>query len=141
MTRINMGRADPISTFSVMAQVNEFFQREQHAFFQCVVRYLDRSGKYLVTRIATHRLSVAKQSGEWLDAVDDDVVPVLLAKEAVYRSVFGREMRESDETETPDAYRLEDLAYDAQRDLDATIHKISRAFRLLSLELGTTRNG
>jgi hypothetical protein len=53
--------------------------------------------------------------------------PFLLGKEAVYRSMFGRETTEDTEVETPDAAHLESLAYD-QRDIDATIQRISGAF-------------
>jgi len=138
MTRLRMGRFDPISTFSVLLQVNEFFQRENHALFQFIVRYVDNDGVTLVTRVFTHRLSVAKDIGEFLDAQDEEVIPVLLGKEAVYRSMFGREMK-NDETEPLDEVQLEDLSYDAQRDLDATIQKISVAYRLQGLEYGASR--
>lgn len=140
MTRIRMGRFDPVSTFSVMLQVNEFFQNEPHAMFQCVVRYVDRDGCSLVTRVYTNRMPMAKDTSEWLDVLDEDVTPVLLGKEAVYRAMFGREMGSADEPETAlDALQLESLAYDAQRDLDATIQRISGAYRLLGLERGQQR--
>lgn len=139
MTRVQMGRFDPISTFSVLLEVNEFFQHESHALIQCIVRYADPDGKTLVTRVCSHRMSVAKETGEWLDAVDDEVVPVLLAKEAVYRSVYGRDTSKNKETGAIDATVLEGLAYDAQRDLDATIQRISLSYRLLGLEKGTRR--
>lgn len=146
-TRLNMGRYDPIATFSVMLQVNEFYQHESHALFQCIVRYLDRDGRTLVTRVFTHRLSMAKNISEFLDSVDEEVVPVLLGKEAVYRSVYGREMNASknkdEEVLDPlDYSQLESLSYAAQRDLDVTIQKISSAFRLVGLEQGgTSRRG
>jgi hypothetical protein len=41
--------------------------------------------------------------------------------------MFGRETTEDTEVETPDAAHLESLAY-AQRDIDATIQRISGAF-------------
>ena len=137
LTRVRMGRYDPLSTFSVMLQENDFFQRDQYAFFQCTVRFVDRDGKTLVTRVSTHRLSIAKDIGEYLDSIDDEVIPVLLGKEAVYRSMFGREMNEDIEVDAPNSTQLENLAYDAQSDLDATISRISGAFRLLGLEKGS----
>jgi hypothetical protein len=139
MTRIQVGRYDPMSTFSVMLRLNESYHGEEHAFFQCIVRYLDISAGELVTRITSHRLSVAKDVGEFLEAIDEEVVPVLLGKEAVYRSMFGRDV----ETDHPfyAAYidELDSLAHDAQQDLDNTIYRISGAFRLLSLAHGTKR--
>lgn len=139
LTRIRLGRFDPLSTFSVMLRLNDFFQRDEFAYFQGVVRYVDRDGKFLVTRVTTQRLSVAKDVGEFLEAVDEEVVPVLLAKEAVYRSMFGRDVDEEHPFLAPHAGQLDDLAYDAQQDLDNTIFRISGAFRLLSLEHGTRR--
>lgn len=137
LTRLCTGRCDLLSTFSVMFQLNDFFQHEKFALFQCTVRYVNRDGRTLVTRVFTHRLAIAGSIGEFLDAVDEEVVPVLLGKEAVYRSIFGRETAHDKEVETPDAAHLESLAYDAQRDLDATIQRISGAFRILGLEQGT----
>jgi hypothetical protein len=137
LTRLCIGRCDLLSTFSVMLQMNDFFQHDKYAFFQCTARYVDRDGRTLVTRVFTHRLAVASTVGEFLDAIDEEVVPVLLGKEAVYRSMFGRETTEDTELETPDAAHLESLAYDAQRDIDATIQRISGAFRMLGLEQGT----
>ena len=140
-TRIRLGRFDPRSTFSVMLRLNDFFQRgDDHAYVQGVSRYVDRAGQFLVTRITTHRLAVARDVGEFLDAVDEQVVPVLLAKEAVYRSMFGREhVNEDHPFLAPHTGQLDNLAYDAQQDLDNTIFRISGAFKLLSLEHGTRR--
>lgn len=137
LTRIRLGRYDPLSTFSVMLSVNDFFQHDEYAFFQCTARYVSPDGMYLVTRITTHRLSVASDVGEFLEAIDEEVVPVLLGKEAVYRSMFGRDVDLDHPFQAPHAGQLDSLAYDAQRDLDKTIFMISGAFRLLSLEQGT----
>lgn len=137
LTRIRLGRYDPLSTFSVMLSLNEFFQHDEYAFFQCTVRYFDRDCQALVTRVMTHRLSVASDVGEFLEAIDEEVVPVLLGKEAVYRSMFGRDVDTDHPFHAPHAGQLDNLAYDAQRDLDNTVFRISGAFRLLSLEQGT----
>lgn len=49
--------------------------------------------------------------------------------------MYGREISEDTEVVlAPGKEQLERLAYDAQRDLDATIQRISGAFRLLRLE-------
>jgi hypothetical protein len=136
MTRIRMGRIDPLSTFSLMLQVNEFFQNDPFAFFQCVARFIDRESNTLVTRVFSHRLAISKNGGEFLDAVDEEVVAVVLGKEAIYRSMYGREIDETSEPDLPTKLQLEDLAYDSQRDLDATIQRVSGAFRLLCLEQG-----
>jgi len=139
LTRIRLGRVDPLSTFSVMLRLNDFFQHDEFAYFQGVVRYVDPEGKFLITRVTTQRLSVAKDVGEFLEAVDEEVVPVLLGKEAVYRSMFGRDVDEEHPFLAPHSGQLDNMAYDAQQDLDNTIFRISGAFRLLSLEHGTRR--
>lgn len=120
-----------------MLRPNDFFQHDEYAFFQCIVRYVDRDGETLITRVTTHRLTVAKDVGEFLEAVDEEVVPVLLGKEAVYRSMFGRDVDVEQPFLAPHTGQLDDMAYDAQRDLDHTVFQISGAFRLLSLEKGT----
>lgn len=139
LTRIRLGRYDPLSTFSVLLRLNKLFEAGEEeipfAYFQFTVRHLTRDGATLVTRVTTHRLATAKDVSEFLDSVDEEVVPVLLGKEAVYRSMFGREVDDA-VVNSYDAEELEDLAFDAQRDLDATIQCVSGASRLLGLEKG-----
>lgn len=49
--------------------------------------------------------------------------------------MYGRELVSQDQVVlAPGEEQLEQLAYEAQRDLDATIQRISGAFRLLRLE-------
>lgn len=139
LTRLKMGRFDPITTLSVILASNEVPQRDSYAFIQCTVRYVDRRNKKFITKVLTNRLSIAKDAGEFLDAVNEEVVSVVIGKEAVHRSMFGRGNIEGDEIDSPDATQLEGLAYDAQRDLDATVQRISGAFRLLGLEQGSRR--
>lgn len=149
LTRIRLGRFDPLSTVSLMLRLNDLYQHESHALFQFVARYVDRDGETLVTRVYTHRLAVAKDTVEFLDGVDEEVVPVLLAKEAVSRSVLGRELPSADDNDDSggggapvvDPLQLENLAVQAQKDLDATIQRVSGAFRLLCLEKGATMRG
>ena len=140
LTRIRIGRYDPLSTFSVMLRVNDSYRGNEHAFFQFIVRFVDICQQVLVTRITSHRLSVANDVGEFLEAVDEEVVPVLLAKEAVYRSMFGRDA-EIDHPFHSAAYldEVDRFAYDAQQDLDNSVFRISGAYRLLSLVQGTKR--
>lgn len=139
LTRIRLGRVDPASTFSVMLQLNDFFQHDKFVYFQGVVRYIDPMGKFLITHVTTHRLSVAKDVNDFLEAVDEEVISVLLGKEAVYRSMFGREVNEEHPFLAPHTGLSDTMAYDAQQDLDNTIFRISGTFRLLHLEHGTKR--
>jgi hypothetical protein len=137
LTRIRLGRYDPLSTFAVMLRLNDFFQHDDFAFFQCTVRFVDRESNSLITRVSTHRLAIASGVSDFLDVVDEEVVPVLLGKEAVYRSMFGREVNVEQPFLAPHSGQLDSLAYDAQHDLDNTVFRISSAFRLMCLEEGT----
>jgi hypothetical protein len=138
-TRIRLGRFDPLSTYSVMLRLNDSYQNEEHAFFQGIVRFVDATGQRLITRVTSHRLSVASDVGEFLEAIDEEVVPVLLGKEAVYRSMFGRDADSDNPFHAAYTDEMDSLAYEAQQDLDNTIFRISSAFRLLSLVQGTKR--
>jgi hypothetical protein len=141
--RIRLGRYDPLSTLSIMMEMNETLQPDvdTHGFFQCVVRFVEDDGKTLVTRVSTHRLPIARSVNDFLDAIDEDVVPVLLGREAVYRSMVGRgDDVQTDDVAVLDKDRAEILAYDARRDLDNTVHRISSSFRLLGLQNGFRRS-
>lgn len=139
LSRIRLGRYDPLSTFSVLLQVNEdcFAIGEKHAFFQFIVRYMERDGVTLVTRVTTHRLAIGRTVHDFLDGIDEEVVPVLLGREAILRSLFRRDR--TIQAHTMDKDQEELLAQEAKRDLDATVHRISKAYRLLSMEADISR--
>lgn len=140
LTRLSLGRFDPLATLSVMLRVNEVYPMDATAFFQCTVRHVEKDGQTLVTRVCSHQLSVSKDASDFLESVDEEVVPVILGKEAVYRSMYGREIDDENEVVlAPDKDQLENLAYEAQRDLDATIQRVSGAYRLLCLERSLNR--
>lgn len=84
-TRLVLGRFDPLATLSVMLRVNDDYPMDDNAFFQCIVRYVEKDGKTLVTRVYSHLLPVAKSVRDFLESVDEEVVAVVLGKEAVYR--------------------------------------------------------
>ncbi len=134
LTRIRFGRYDPLTTLTAMLQVNEqLLPDDRHVVFQCIVRFVDPATQELVTRVSTDRLPVALSVNDFLESSDEEAVPVILGKEAVYRSIVGRE---EEETAAAEMDRVEYLAYESQNDLDATVHRISGAFRLLGLEEG-----
>jgi hypothetical protein len=137
MTRIRLARVDPLTTLAVMCQVNDTMEEDdQSAFFQFVTRYYDREGEKIITRVVSHKLDVAEEVEDFVSSVDDEAVSVVLAKAAVYRALHGREESEGtkDMILAGDVETLEKLAYEAQLDMDATIQRISGAFRLLGLE-------
>ena len=138
LTRLQMGRYDPLSTLSVMLQVNDevVLEVDKYALFQCTVRYVEKNGATLVTRVSSHRLPVARSVHDFLDGMDEKAVPIVLGKETVFRAVVGRYEGGNDNV-LVDPDRMEILAYEAQRDLDNTIHRISGAFRIIGLEEGT----
>ena len=137
MTRIQVGRVDPLSTFTVMLDIDDSMAEEdQYAFFQLVTRFVSRTGHEEITRVCTFRLPVAKDVSDFVGSVDDEAMSVVLGKAAVYRSLHGREETSDtrDKTAAGDTDSQEKLAYDAQLDIDATVQRISGAFRLLGLE-------
>jgi hypothetical protein len=109
---------------------------DDYAFFQFVSRYVSRQGNEEITRVCSFKLPVAKDISDFVNSVDDETVSVVLGKAAVYRALHGRE--DSSETRNiiaaADEDSLEKMAYDSQLDLDATVQRISGAFRLLGLE-------
>jgi len=137
MTRIKLARFDPLTTLAVMCQVNDTMEEEDSsAFFQFITRYYDREGEKIITRVLSHKIDVAEDVGEFVSSVDDEAVSVVLAKSAVYRAVHGRDETEGtkDKILAGDVETLEKLSYEAQLDMDATIQRISGAYRLLTLE-------
>lgn len=138
VTRVRICRYDPLTTLSMMLRVLPDSSTEiGFAYFQFVVRFMDASGSKMITRVSTHRLSLAKDVSTYLDSVDEDVIPVVLAKEAVYRGLYGRETEGVSSEESVDPAQMERLAYEVQKDIDATIQNISGEFRLLGLQEGT----
>ena len=133
LSRIKLGRYDPLSTFSVCLEVNEdcHVLDEKYVFFQFVIRYVKADGKTLVTRVYSHRLPIARSVDDFLDGVDEEVVPVLLGREAVLRSMFRKDR--ADRADTMDKDQEEMLAHAAKKDLDSTVHKISAAYRFNSI--------
>jgi len=134
LSRIVVGRFDPLASLSVMLEVTDKIEREQskHAFFQIIARWVENDGKTIVTRVYSHRMQVARTIHDFLDGLDEDVIPVFLAREAVLRAIVQEGAEDTwDESE--------ELAVEARRALDATVHRISRAYRLLSQERGGSR--
>ncbi|CAJ1950520.1 unnamed protein product [Cylindrotheca closterium] len=144
MTRIKLGRVDPLSTISVLLELNETFEEENdtHCFFQFISRHVDRKGKIFITRVYTYRFPVAKDTTDYLENANSDVVAVVLAKTAVYRTLHGREETDEvrDKVTAGDTSTLEKLANETQLDIDATVQRISGSFRLLGLENGKAKS-
>ena len=92
----------------------------------------------LVTKVSTHRLPIALSVHDFLDSMDEEVIPIVLGKEAVFRSIVGREDEEAIDVLVADTDQVERLAFEAQKDLDSTIHRVSGAYRLIGLEVGTS---
>lgn len=144
MTRIQIGRVDPLNTLTVLLEVDEMKSEEDdYAFFQLISRFISRKGDIEITRVQSIKLEIAEDVNDFLASVDDDAMSVLLAKMAVYRSLHGRDETEDtrDKTTAGDSNTQEELAYDTQVDIDATIQRISGEFRLLDLEKNTKRRG
>lgn len=137
LTRIQMGRVDPLSTVTVLMDVDDTVSSEdEYAFFQLIARYISRRGEEEITRVSSFKIPVAGNVNDFVSSVDDEAMSVMLAKVAVYRALHGREETEDtrDLITAADVDSQEKLAYDTQVDLDATVQRISGAYRLLDLE-------
>eukprot|EP00980_Cylindrotheca_fusiformis_P003615 scaffold812_cov124-Cylindrotheca_fusiformis.AAC.7 len=137
-TRVALGRVDPLSTISVLLELNDTFvpETDTQCFFQFISRHVDRKGQKLITRVYTYRFPVASDVTSFVESCNSGAVAVVLAKAAVYRTLHGREETDQlrDKVTAGDTETLEKLAHEAQLDIDATIQRISGAFRLLALE-------
>ena len=140
LTRLRLGRFDRLATHTLMMQVNDDIRQEdQHATFQFVARFVTPDGNYLVTRVFTHRLPVADMH-QFLAGQRSDVVAICLGREAVFRATAGRGSTGEEEATVVDRDRDEELSNDARKDIDATIHLASAAFRLLGSRSGSSTN-
>ena len=148
VTRVHMGRYDPQSSFAVMMQVKERLvtDRNQFAHFQIVVRYVNPRNKVeLITRVITERLLTTDNEIQFLNDVNEDALCVVLAKEAAYRAMHIRKDTDTElnGNKKRDPFVMQNqttLANDevefstaeSQRNLDTTIHFITRARKLLN---------
>lgn len=136
LTRVQLGRVDPLSTITVMMEIEDSISEDDdHAFFQLVTRYVSRKGDEEITRVCSFQIPVAKDVNDFVSSIDDEAMSVVLAKAAVYRSLHGRD----ESSETRDLTAAEDaeaqeIAQETQEDIDVTVQRISGAFRRLGPE-------
>jgi len=90
-----------------------------YACFQFISRFLSRDRTVLHTRVYMHRLPLANDIHDFLPGVDEEVVHILLRREATVRA-FTWNMKNIQQ------YQLADVRLG---DLDVTIHRISKQFR------------
>ena len=134
LTRIQIRRCDPLMTHTLMLQVNDDLRKEdKFGVFQFVVRRCSADGRSLLTRVITRRLPLAQGARDFVSSAQDQVTAVLLAKEAVFRSIAGRGATADEETALVDKGTEERLADEARADIDSTVRKISASYRLLGL--------
>lgn len=153
LTRVQMGRFDPLATLSVMIQVKQRII-DPFVYFQFVVRYVHPiCSNKLVTRVVTQRLPVVPDILNFLECIDENVVPIVLAREAVDRSLTIStkevDMMRSNRRKTVEqnldgldiavgcsieCKKEELLASLVRKDLDVTVHCISKAFRLRNIQ-------
>lgn len=95
----------------------------------------------MITRVCTYRFEVATDVGEFVESTESEALAVILGKIAVYRTLHGREETDDvrDRVVAGDTDLLEKLAHETQLDIDATIQRISGAFRHLDLGSSTRR--
>ena len=70
MTRIQLGRVDPLNTMTVMLEIDESIEEDdEFAFFQVVSRYLSRRGDFEITRVCSIKMEIAKDVNDFLESV------------------------------------------------------------------------
>jgi hypothetical protein len=133
LTQIQIGRYDPYSNISIMMQVDRKVPDQcSHVHFQFVTRYIDPvDNTKFITRVATQIVVVSADDSKYLDSLNEKVITILLAKEAAFRSMISKTDDEDDRFNVVlDAPGIDACAFEAQRDLDATIYMISASYDL-----------
>uniref|UniRef100_A0A7S4VB00 Protein transport protein SEC23 n=1 Tax=Ditylum brightwellii TaxID=49249 RepID=A0A7S4VB00_9STRA len=148
-TRIMLRRNDVKSTLSFMIQMmhDEYKKKNsKYAFFQFIIRHVNEQGTIIQTKVHTHRLPIALTLDDFINGCQEDVIPVLLGREAVYRCGMSRFMDSQDKgKEGKEEEEEGDIIYcskeddelfsmDARNDLDVTVYNISNAYRTLGLQ-------
>jgi len=136
LLRIIMGRYDPLATISAMLKVtnNHQLQRDEYAYFQFVVRFVNQNTAQLVTRVFNHRLSTSKEASNFIENVVEDVIPIVLGREAAYRTIIRGKSSSVGGDNIMASYDDEVLSSEVRKDLDTTIYNISKAYRQLYRE-------
>jgi len=130
LCRMVMGRKDPISTLSVyyesalienydsfsdMAKTSD--PSISNAHFQFVIRHA--TDGQVVTRVVTHRIPITRQTETYLESLDEDVVGILIAKQAILQAAnFKVDSVQSSAVEQ------------AQSEIDFVLQSISHQYRV-----------
>jgi len=145
LTRIVMGRYDPLATISTTMHVtndtshrHDDEQRNTNGMcFQFVVRFVNpQNSAELLTRVFSHKLETSYDVEDFIESTVGDVVPIVLGREAVDRTyLIGQHNHDdTDAGVTVKKYTTgtldeETLASAARNDLDTTIYRISKQYR------------
>ena len=131
LTQIQMGRYDPTSSISILMDVTKAIPDHfSYGHFQFVTRYIDPLDiTTLVTRVATQRVAISKDTSIFLQSLNDEAVPVTLAKEAAFRSMILRNNDDDDRSAVVSESDVDVCGFLARRDLDSTVYAISKAYR------------
>lgn len=137
--RVLLGRKDPLSTLSILFEVNDKPVISSCVYIQAICRWVEDNFSF--TRVTTARLPVAQNVNTFISSIQPIASAVILAKEAVLRSstwILGNYHNEelSSEDVIDEVGEEEELTTLARVDLDHTVQRISRAYRLLE----NTRN-
>ncbi len=129
-----MNRYDPLASLSLLFDVHQSKQ-QQHAYFQWIVSYTYANDS--ITKVLTHQLPIANDRIDFMDAIDSDIIAVLLAKEAVHRTMttFSQQLFRKNNNREEEQVMTQDAKYD----LDTTIHLISKQFQLSKLQQQSPR--
>ena len=147
--RLRLGRKDPSSTFTVLLEVDDDESCASDLYIQSICRWIECDtfgNKIYFVRVHTACLPIAEDALSFVTTMQPMATAVLLGKEAVRRSAtwvlgeFHNEEKNILETDPDEVDDEEELTSLARLDIDHTIQRISRAYRLIENVPTSTSN-
>lgn len=128
--RFLFGRHDSKSSLSIIMQVKNKISLDEdtHAHFQFIAHFLDPNDrKVLITRVISQRIPIARSDHEIFETLNEDVISVLLGKEAAFRCMVAETKQNKNEIVVTDPHEIQLFAEDVQNDIDATVYSMIKA--------------
>lgn len=135
--RFRFGRYDTKASLSLMFQVSQNIHLDEHnyAHFQFITRHLDfQDRNSIITRVITQRVPIARSDKEIFQSLNEEVIAVLLGKEAAFRCMVTESSKHNKEYLTVDPAEINTFAQEVQNDIDATVHSMFKAYQTYSLQ-------
>jgi hypothetical protein len=131
------GRYDAKASLSLILEVLQDINLDEHhyAHFQFITRYLDLQDiNSVITRVITQRVPITRNDNEIFQALNEDIIAVLLGKEAAFRCMVTERSKHRKEYLTVDPVEINTFAEEVQNDIDATIHSMFKAYQTHNMQ-------